>query len=59
MIFVVDDDNETFCGETLEDAYKQYREQCGMNASPDLRVYEGTEMEVTYTLAPKTVKAKK
>lgn len=58
MIFVVDDDFNVSCGKTLEDAYKNYQESCGMNATSTLKVYEGTEMQVTYSLTPKVKRGK-
>lgn len=53
MIFVVDDELNVSCGKTLEDASKTYHESYGMNATSTLKVREGTEMQVTYSLTPK------
>ena len=53
MIFVLDDDFNTACGKTLNEAYKKYQDSCGMNVTSSLRVFEGKEMIVEYTLTPK------
>ena len=58
MIFVFDDDFNVSCGKTFEEAYKVYQESFDMNAISTLKVYEGTEMQVTYSLKPKVKEGK-
>lgn len=53
MIFVLDDDFNVACGNNLNEAYKKYQDNCRMNATASLRVFEGKEMVVDYNLTPK------
>ena len=58
MIFVVDENNCVGVGKTFMEAMKHYDDIYGDFPMNELKVFEGTEMEVEFVLKPKVKKSK-